>query len=69
MKLRMLSIAAALVCCISCVEKNPTLGMDTIPVDQLFDIYTVEIPLEKIELKMAVRLLVNPRDYGIRTRL
>ena len=53
MKLRMLSIAAALVCCISCVEKNPTLGMDTIPVDQLFDIYTIEIPLEKIELKMA----------------
>lgn len=39
--------------CLSCVETNYQIGSNLIPLDQQFDIYHSEIPIENIEMRMA----------------
>lgn len=46
-------LGAALLGCLSCVEANYQIGSNLIPLDQQFDIYHAEIPIENIEMRMA----------------
>ena len=52
MKISFPAIAAALFCCLSCVEINPELGGNLIPADQTYNVYPVEAALPAGSLKM-----------------
>ncbi len=47
------SLGMALCALLSCVKINNELGGDLIPVDQRYKIYSTEIPIEEIDLRMA----------------
>ena len=79
MKLRFTVIAAALACCLSCVDANNQLGGSLIPVDQMYSIYCETIPLNSVRMQMADSLsgfsnsritVGSVRDdvYGLSTR-
>lgn len=53
MKFRLSAFAAALVCCISCVEMNPLVGGSLIPIENTSTVCVSRIPIQDIELKAA----------------
>lgn len=46
-------LGAVLFGCLSCVEADPTLGGNMIPIDQQYEIYTVEFPIDEVLMEMA----------------
>ena len=79
MKTRFLVLAAAAICCLSCVETNSTLGGSFVPVTETYTFHTVEFPLEGISLQMADNLSgysndritigsIREPEYGLTTR-
>ena len=56
MKTRFLVLAAASLCCLSCVETNSRLGGGLVPVTETYTFHTVEVPLEGISMQMADNL-------------
>lgn len=79
MKSRILTIAAAFLCCISCIESNTKLGGTLIPIEQTYKVFTTDIPLEDINVAMADSLsgysqtrisvgAIRDEDYGLTTR-
>ena len=79
MKTRFLALAAALLCCYSCIETNSTLGGNLVPVVETYTFHTVEIPLEGISTQMADNLsgysnaritigAIREPEYGLTTR-
>lgn len=79
MKSRIIAIAAAFLCCISCIESNTELGGTLIPVEQTYKVFTKDIPLEDIDISMADSLsgysqtrisigAIRDKDYGLTTR-
>ena len=79
MKTRFLALAAALICCYSCIETNSTLGGNLVPVVETYTFHTAEIPLEGISTQMADNLsgysdsritigAIREPEYGLTTR-
>ena len=79
MKTRFLVLAAAAICCLSCVETDTTLGGSFVPVTETYTFHTVEIPLEGITQQMADNLsgfsndritigAIREPEYGLTTR-
>jgi hypothetical protein len=79
MKTRFLALAAALLCCYSCIETNSTLGGNLVPTVETYTFYTAEIPLEGISMQMADNLsgysdsrmtigAIREPEYGLTTR-
>lgn len=79
MKSKILALMAAAICCISCIENDSTLGGNLIPVGQLYDFYTVSVPIEEVDMMMADSLsgysdsritfgAVRDEYYGLSTR-
>ena len=79
MKTRFFVLAAASLCCLSCVEKDTTLGGSYVPVTETYTFHTVEIPLEGISAQMADNLSgysnaritigsIREPEYGLTTR-
>jgi len=73
------ALAAATLCCLSCVETNSTLGGSFVPTTETYHFHTVEIPLEGISMKMADKLsgfsdsritigAIREDEYGLTTR-
>ena len=56
MKTRFLALAAALLCCYSCIETDSTLGGNLVPTVETYTFHTAEIPLEGISMQMADNL-------------
>lgn len=50
---RIAALAAAVLCCASCVTVDNTLGGGLVPADKQYDLFSVELPLEDIYLCMA----------------
>ncbi len=44
---------AALLSCLSCIENNPLIGGNLIPMENRYELYSTEIPLTNIEMRMA----------------
>lgn len=74
-----LAILFALLCCFSCVEKDPELGKDYITTSQMYDLYTAEIPITEIDMRLPDSLsgysdsritigAIRDEDYGLSTR-
>ena len=79
MKTRFLALAAALVCCYSCIETNYTLGGSLVPTVETYTFHTASIPLEGISMQMADNLsgysssrvtigAIREPEYGLTTR-
>ena len=79
MKFRFTVIAAAIACCLSCVDANDQLGESLIPVDQMYSIYSETVPLSSVRMQMADSLsgysnsritigAVRDDVYGLSTR-
>ena len=79
MKTRFLALAAALVCCYSCIETDSTLGGNLVPTVETYSFYTVDIPIEDITMQMADNLsgysnsrvtigAIREPEYGLTTR-
>ena len=79
MKTRFLAWGAALLCCISCIETNTTLGGNFVPAEETYSFYTAEFPLEGISMRMADQLsgysdtritlgAIRDPEYGLTTR-
>ena len=79
MKTRFLALAAALLCCYSCIETNSTLGGNLVPTVETYTFHTAEIPLEGISMQMADNLsgysdsritigAIREPEYGLTTR-
>ena len=79
MKTRFLALAAALVCCYSCIETDSTLGGNLVPTVETYTFHTVDIPLEGISMQMADNLsgysnsrvtigAIREPEYGLTTR-
>ena len=73
------ALAAAVFCCLSCVETNSTLGGAFVPTTETYHFHTTEIPLDGISLKMADKLsgysdsritigALRDDEYGLTTR-
>ena len=71
--------SVALLGCVSCVDTDGLLGGNFIPVDSQYQIFSAEIPIDKVEMKMAdslsgfsgTRIMIGAvRDdvYGLTTR-
>ena len=45
--------SVALIGCVSCVETNGLIGGNLIPIDSQYEIFSVEMPLDKVEMRMA----------------
>lgn len=70
---------AVLMCCVSCIATDSSLGSGLIPIDQTYKFYTERIPIEQIEVRMADSLsgystsrvvfgAVQDSEYGLSTR-
>ncbi len=46
-------LGAAVCACLSCVEINTNIGGELIPMDSRYKIYSVEIPIEEVDMRMA----------------
>ena len=79
MKTRFLALAAALVCCYSCIETDSTLGGSLVPTVETYTFHVVDIPLEGISMQMADNLsgysnsrvtigAIREPEYGLTTR-
>ena len=79
MKTRFLVLAAASLCCLSCVETNSQLGGGLVPVTETYTFHTVEVPLEGISMQMADNLSgysntrltigsIREPEFGLTTR-
>ena len=79
MKTRFLAWGAALLCCISCIDTNTTLGGNFVPAAETYTFHTAEIPLEGISMQMADNLsgysdsritfgAIRDPEYGLTTR-
>src|SRR5574344_2711613 len=79
MTLRFPAIAAAVLCCISCIDKNNLLGGDLTPTNQTYSVYTADLPIEEMDLQMADSLsgyssrritvgAVRDDQFGLTTR-
>lgn len=79
MRLKIFTLAAILICCLSCVETNNQIGVEFLPLSQQYSFHTVEIPLEEIEMRTADGLsgysstritvgAIKDADYGTTTR-
>lgn len=53
MKFRFLIVLAAALCCCSCIESTMSIGENFIPGDSVYELKTIEFPLEDIQLKIA----------------
>lgn len=53
MKKSILALAAALFCCISCIETNYGIGSNLMPGNQIYKIFTKSIPIEDISMETA----------------
>ncbi len=53
MRKSFLALAAAFVCCISCIETNYRIGSELMPKNQAYTIYTRTIPIKEISMAMA----------------
>lgn len=49
----MIALGALASACLSCVEINNEIGGNFIPEDSRYDIFSAEIPLDEIEMRMA----------------
>ena len=76
---RILAWGAALLCCISCIETNTTLGGNLVPAAETYTFYTAEFPIEDISMQMADDLsgysetritigAIRDPEYGLTTR-
>ncbi|MCQ2183437.1 MAG: DUF4270 domain-containing protein [Bacteroidales bacterium] len=76
---RFFVLAAAVFCCLSCVEVNNHLGGSLMPVTRTYDIYVKEAPIEDIQMRMADSLsgfsstrvtigAIRDEKYGLTTR-
>ena len=72
-------LAAAALCCLSCVETDSTLGGAFVPATETYHFKTVEIHLEGISMQMADKLsgysdsritigAIREPEYGLTTR-
>lgn len=79
MKTKFLALAAALICCYSCIETNSTLGGNLVPTVETYTFHTVEIPLQGLSTQMADSLsgysdsrftigAIREPEYGLTTR-
>ena len=79
MKTRFFVLAAASLCCLSCVETNSQLGGGLVPITETYTFHTVEVPLEGISVRMADNLsgysntrmtigAIREPEYGLTTR-
>ena len=80
MNFRLYAIAAAFLCCLSCVSVNDKLGGSLIPTDQTYSIFTRDsLYLKEIQMKMADSLsgfsqnritigAIRDESYGLTTR-
>ena len=50
---KLITMAVLPICCLSCINKNNTLGGSYIAESEKYDVYTAEIPLEEIEMRIA----------------
>lgn len=71
--------SVALAGCVSCVETDPLIGGNLIPIESQYQIFSTEIPIDKMEMRMAdslsgyssTRILlgaVRDDSYGLSTR-
>lgn len=76
---RICGLVAVLLGCAACIKVDENLGKDLIATNQLFDIYTAEIPLTDIRMEMADSLTglssnritlgsVRDDEFGLTTR-
>ena len=76
---KLLSLAVATLCFISCVEIDNTIGSDMIPKDQSFKTYAIEVPITTIYMEMLDSLsgvsttrmtigAIRDQDFGLTTR-
>lgn len=79
MKTRFFALAAALCCCLSCIETNSLVGGSFIPAVETYTFHTATIPLEGITMKMADSLsgysdsritvgAIREPEFGLTTR-
>ena len=79
MKTRFLALAAALFCCLSCIETDSLLGGSFIPAVETYTFHTVKFPLEGVSMEMADDLsgysdsritvgAIREAEYGLTTR-
>ena len=79
MKKRFLAWGAALLCCISCIDMDNTLGGNFVPAAETYTFHTAEFPLEGISMQMADNLsgysdsritlgAIRDPEYGLTTR-
>jgi len=72
-------VSVALIGCVSCVETNGLIGGNLIPVDSQYQVFSAEIPIDKVEMRMADSLsgfsdsrimlgAVRDDTYGLTTR-
>ncbi len=45
--------SVALIGCVSCVETNGLIGGNLIPIDSQYEVFSAEMPLDKVQMKMA----------------
>ena len=76
---KLLSLAVATLCFISCVNIDYTIGSDMIPKDQSFKTYAIEVPISTIYMEMLDSLsgvsstrmtigAIRDKDFGLTTR-
>ena len=53
MKSRFLIVLAAALCCCSCIESSFGIGENLVPGNSIYELKTVEFPLEDVQLKIA----------------
>lgn len=46
-------VSVALLGCVSCVETDGLIGGNLIPIDSQYEVFSSEIPIDKVEMKMA----------------
>lgn len=79
MRSRIFALAAALLCCFSCIENSYELGSDLVPTSQLYTFYNITVPLTEISMEWADSLsgysttrmtigAVRDETFGLATR-
>lgn len=53
MKIRIPAVIAAVLCCMSCIKVDYSIGGNLVPINKIYDIYSVEIPLDDIVMRKA----------------
>ena len=63
MNLKFPSFAAALLCCLSCIDTSTELGQNFIPVGQTYNVYSTEFPITDIDMKIVDSLSGFSKSY------